>query len=211
MKDSEEKFKSVIYKHSSLFVKIVSGAFKEELESTSQFSYRLKPLGHAIITNNFIIDNALKMEDDTATFRMYKIKQANYFVIKDEKENVEIHGKFKKLRNNFLSSNIPTQTVLQFLSNETADYYQYELEFMPERINVIVGYIPNEARTDIKIYVTRPIDEKHLAWILPLPEEGEEGIIDTSKDVPVIPRIPADLQRKQRVRTPSKLKEKNAE
>lgn len=208
MEDSEEKFKRVIYKHSSLLMKIIDIAFKEELESTSMFSHRLNSLGHAIITNNFIIDNALKIENDCTDFKMYKIKQANYFMIKDDNENIEIHGKFKKLKNNFLSSNILTQTVLQFLNNGNHEQHQYELEFMPERLNIVAGYIPNESRTDIKIYVTCPSDEKHLAWVLPLSEGEGDGIVDINEDIPT---APTDVSHKKRVYLPSKQKDANAE
>jgi hypothetical protein len=173
VKDSERRTKEVLNQYAPLINKIVRGAFADELNVTSDFSYRLNSLGHSIIMNNFMIDNATKFTPGENNFRMYKIDQANYFMIRDEKENFEIHGKFKKLKKNYCSSNIPTQMVLKFLQQEAL---QYELPFMPDRVNIIIGYLPNQDRTDIEVYVTCPTNENHLAWIFPVPKDGEQNV-----------------------------------
>jgi hypothetical protein len=167
----EQKFKDLIKKNFHVFNQILRSGFNDELDFTSDFAVRLKSLGHSIITNNLMIYNALQYADANNSFVMYKIGATDYFCLKDDSQNIEVHGKILKLKKSLISFVNDTQQSLNFLSNEPI---QYEMQFMPERINIILGYLPNEARTDIEIYITRPTDEKHLAWVMLVPPPAEE-------------------------------------
>ncbi|MDL2284499.1 hypothetical protein LJC19_05085 [Oxalobacter sp. OttesenSCG-928-P03] len=72
--------------------------------------------------------------------------------------------RFKKLDDNFRSSNIRTQQSLGFMEQET-------LPEIGKAINLQAGYRLNELETDIEgIYLTLPIGESGNAWIFELNE-----------------------------------------
>lgn len=71
--------------------------------------------------------------------------------------------RFKKLDENMISRNIPTQQTLSYLSQ------QFEIPDLPIPKNLIAGYILNETQTEIdKCLVTLPVGTKHVRWHLDL-------------------------------------------
>lgn len=96
---------------------------------------------------------------------------------------VDFHGelqiRFKKLNRSMKSSNIPTQQTLHF-------FEQLELEGIPSATRLVIGYILDEAQTQIRTVVITCPKGQEIEWYLELEEPAETRIAGVPAESEVV-------------------------
>lgn len=147
---------AILSPHLEIIRQCISSAWEDYMRECNSIRHKTTPRSRASIVHDNMVFNAKALFDDVTGVR-YLDNKGLFLLIFDER----IRLRFKKLDEDKMPHNIPTQQTMSFLE-------QMDLPGIPQATNIIAGYELNSLQTEIStICLTCPNGSSN-AWCIEL-------------------------------------------